>query len=160
MAGLVSVGEERMADLEARLRAVEDRLAIIDLVSRYGPAVDSLDGQSLAELWAEDGAYAFDSVTLEGQEVAQLVDLPGHRAYVEAGCGHILTSPRVEIDGDSAVAVNHSMLVLRSGESWRVERLSANRWELERGHGGWRVRRRTNALLDGSRGVPRLFDRR
>lgn len=152
-------GHARPADLEARLRAVEDRLAIIDLLSRYGPAVDSLDGETLAELWAEDGTYAVDSVTLEGPEVARLVDIPTHRAYVDAGCGHILTSPRVDIDGDSAVAANHSMLVTRRGDHWRVERLSANRWELERGPEGWRVRRRTNALLDGDREVPRLFDR-
>jgi hypothetical protein len=45
--------------------------------------------------------------------------------------------------------VNHSRVYLRDGTSWRLERVSANRWELERADGAWRVRRRTNRLLDG-----------
>ena len=50
----------------------------------------------------------------------------------------------------AAVAVNHSRVYLKDGAYWRLERVSANRWELERIDGTWRVTRRTNRLLDGT----------
>ena len=58
--------------------------------------------------------------------------------------------PQVAVDVDTAVAVNHSRVYLRDGAHWRLERVSANRWELERLDGTWQVKRRTNRLLDGS----------
>lgn len=151
-----------MSDLEARVQALEDRLEIIDLIAGYGPAVDRGDEESVARMWAEDGEYTFGAgsagaMTLTGPEVGELVDLPGHQGYMVRGCGHVLTTPRLRIDGDEAVAVNHSLLVLHDGERWVLERASSNRWELERIEGRWRVRRRTNALLDGDPAAFGLF---
>lgn len=151
-----------MSDLEARVRALEDRLEIIDIIAAYGPAVDSGDGASVAQMWAEDGEYTFGAggagtTTLTGPDVGELVDLPGHRGYMTRGCGHVLTTPRVNVDGDEAVAVNHSLLVLHDGQRWVLERASSNRWELERIEGRWRVRRRINALLDGDPAAFGLF---
>lgn len=151
-----------MSDLESRLRAVEDRLQIIDLIAGYGPAVDSGDEGAVDHMWTEGGEYTFgaggpDETTLTGSQVGALVDLPGHREYMVRGCGHVLTTPRVRIDGDEAVAVNHSLLVLHDGQRWVLERASSNRWELERIEGRWRVRRRANALLDGDPAAFGLF---
>ena len=146
-----------MSDLKARLRRVEDLLAIQDLITRYGPAVDARDRGAVAEIWDAGGEYRFDQTTLRGDAVPALVDIDAHRGFVEHGCGHLLTPPRVRLDGDRATAVNHSMLVLRDGSHWRVERLAANRWEFARTAAGWRVRSRTNALLDGDPTAPRLF---
>lgn len=151
-----------MSDLEARVRTLEDRLEIIDLIAGYGPAVDSGDETAVGHMWAQDGEYTFgagsaDGATLVGTEVGALVDLPGHRSYMSRGCGHVLTTPRVSIDGDRAVAVNHSLLVLHEGGRWVLERTSSNRWELERAEGRWQVRRRINALLDGDPAAFELF---
>lgn len=156
MAGLVS-------SLEARVQGLEDRLAIIDLIASYGPAVDSGNSDGVAAIWAADGQYSFgvgdeSGATLQGEQVPALVDIPGHQGYMQRGCGHILTSPRVRIHGDTAVATNHSLLVLHDGTRWVIERASANRWELERLEAGWRVRNRTNALLDGDPGAFGLFE--
>jgi len=151
-----------VSDLEARVRVLEDRLEIIDLIAGYGPSVDSGDDAAVAELWTEDGEYTFgaasrDATTLMGAEVGALVNLPGHRRYMGNGCGHVLTTPRVSIDGDEALAFNHSLLVLYDGQRWVIERASSNRWELERIEGRWRVRRRVNALLDGAPAAFGLF---
>ncbi|HEV3069167.1 MAG TPA: hypothetical protein VGY50_15035 [Streptosporangiaceae bacterium] len=69
----------------------------------------------------------------------------------------MLSAPRVSVEGDVAVAVNHSRVYLKDGLYWRLERVSANRWELERIEGTWRVIRRTNRLLDGTPEARRLL---
>jgi ketosteroid isomerase-like protein len=141
----------RLAALEARLRTVEDEQAICRLIASFGPAVDRRSAPDTAALWAHDGLYDFGGDPLRGAEaVGALVDLPTHAAFVEAGCAHVLSSPRVSIDGDAATAVNTSRVYVRRGGHWQVERVSANLWVLRRTAEGWRVVRRVNRLLDGS----------
>ena len=66
---------------------------------------------------------------------------------MQSGCAHILSPPRVQLDGDRAEAINHSIVLVKRGETWVAERVSANRWELGRTTAGWRVVKRTNRLL-------------
>lgn len=141
-----------MSDLEQRIRVIEDRLAIIDLVTRYGPAADSGDGEALAALWAPDGVYRFDDVALVQSDLPGLVDYDTHRALMAAGCAHVLSAPRIDLaaDGETAVAVNHSVVFACSGDRWHAVRVSANRWELARRGGAWRVQQREVRLLDGA----------
>jgi hypothetical protein len=138
------------ADLEARVRALEDRLSIYELIASYGPAVDTRDKARVAELWSPTGSYAFDNVTLSGSEVPELVDLDSQEALVAPGCGHVLSSPTIELDGDLAVAINYSVVFAHRQDEWVPARVSANRWELARAGTGWRVTRRVNSLLNGS----------
>lgn len=151
-----------MRSLESRVQALEDRIEIVDLIAGYGPAVDSGDEERVGQMWVDDGEYTFGStdsggVTLSGSEIGELVNIPGHRQYMARGCGHVLTTPKIHLDGNSATAVNHSLLILKDGERWVVERASANRWELERRDGRWRVRNRVNALLEGDPAAFGLF---
>lgn len=137
-------------DLEQRLRAIEDRIAIQDLIARYGPAVDAGIEEKVSELWDDDGWYRIDGAELTAPGIGSLVHLDTHRDYLDAGCAHLLSAPRVEIDGETAVAVNHSCVLTRSDGQWNAVRVSANRWELVRTSEGWRVHGRTARLLDGS----------
>jgi len=139
-----------MSDLEKRVEALEDRLAILDLISRYGPAADSGESSTIATLWEEDGTYTFDTTTLVGESVGALVNFDTHQAYMSAGCAHFLSTPRIDLDGNHAVAVNHSIVLQRQGQAWAPVRVSANRWELTRVSGRWKVAHRTAQLLDGS----------
>jgi hypothetical protein len=68
-----------------------------------------------------------------------------HQGLLAEGVAHLQGLPRVDLDGDRAVAVNHSVVLL-NGAVWRV---AANRWELVRTAAGWKVTARTNRLLDG-----------
>lgn len=138
------------AELERRLRALEDRAEIAELIASYGPAVDSGAGDAVAALWSPEGTYQFDETVLDADGIRSLVDYDTHVGYMRRGCGHILSAPRIVLDGDSAVAVTHSAVLVREGERWVAERVSANRWELTRTDEGWRVQRRRNSLLDGS----------
>lgn len=141
--------EERLKQLESRLQIAEDRLAIANLIASYGPAVDRRDGGATEALWASDGTYVIGDDVVPFAELANIVDLPGHVRYVTAGCSHFLSPARIDIDGDTAVAVNYSMVVMHEDERWVVDRLSANRWELVRTDHGWRVDRRANRMITG-----------
>jgi uncharacterized protein (TIGR02246 family) len=140
---------ERIAE---RLRALEDREAIRDLIARYGPLADAGDAEAVAALWSEDGSYAVGGMgeACGRAAIAALISGPVHRSLLADGCAHVLTSPVIDLDGDSAIARCHSVVFRHEAGEWIPIRASANRWLLRRGPEGWRVLRRENALLDGS----------
>ena len=153
-------GEERLERLEARVQELEDRLAIGDLIASYGPLVDAGDAAGAAALWAADGVYDVDTGRYDGPDgIAAMVGSPGHQRLIGRGCAHLSSTPRVDVDGDVAVAVCHSQLVLRreDGSGFDVLRATAHRWELVRTADGWRVSRRTARLLDGDEAARALL---
>ena len=60
-------------------------------------------------------------------------------------------------DARQCYTTSSASVYLKDGPYWRLERVSANRWELERIDGTWRVIRRTNRLLDGTPEARRLL---
>lgn len=141
----------RLAALETRQRQLEDELAIIRLIAAYGPAVDTVNAEATAALWQDDGSYDFGGPVLQGAEaVGQLVNLDTHRDFVARGCAHVLSLPLVTLDGDRATAICYSQVLVADGDGWRAARVSANRIDLARGAGGWRITTRETRLLDGS----------
>lgn len=142
--------ETRMAALEQRLQQLEDQNAIYQLLTSYGPSVDSCSAAKTGALWTEDGVYdsSLAATPFVGRDgVADLVNQESHQGYVKQGCAHVISLPHIVISGDSAVATCYSRVYLREGDHYRVERVSANRWELERTGQGWRVKLRTNRLV-------------
>ena len=49
--------DDRIAALERRVQALDDQLAICQLIATYGPAVDSESAEAVGELWSADGVY-------------------------------------------------------------------------------------------------------
>lgn len=148
--------EERLAALEARLRAAEDQLEIQNLLMTYGPLVDSATAGPAAGLWVEGGGYNF---TLpDGQvkrlaapdEIAGMYSWPGHMDLVNAGCAHLTATPKITVEGNDAQAVGYSVVVLKEGERWFLWRAAVNHWTLRRTVEGWRIVERSNRTLDGS----------
>jgi hypothetical protein len=148
----------RLQQLEARLRVVEDHTALSQLVASYGPAVDSGSADAAAGLWREDGVFDVAGYfELAGHEgIAGMVNGDGHQALIHDGCGHVLTAPRLVVDGDDAKGWNYAFNIRWDAPADRfwIARLSANEWTFRRGAEGWRVVRRTNVNLDGSQ-LPR-----
>lgn len=147
---------EALAD---RLRALEDREAIRDLIARYGPLADNGDAEAVAALFTEDGIYAVGGMgEAQGRAaIAALITGPVHQALMAGGCAHVLTSPAIDLDGDRAAARCHSIVFRHEDGEWVPVRVAANRWALVRGNTGWQVTRRDNALLDGSVAPRALF---
>ena len=151
--------------LEDRVRAVEDKLAIFHLIASHPPAADTGTDRYYREAFAADG-----EVDLGGGKGARgndtigaIVKTPEHQAAIAGGLCHFAGLPRVEIDGDSAVAISYLQIITPDREAaprevsghgsttgFRIHRVGANRWELKRGKDGWKVVRRTLRPLDGS----------
>lgn len=141
-----------VAALAARVADLEDRWALLQLVATYGPAVDSGRSEVVAGLWTEDGVYDVDTPgPLRGRgEIRAMVEGEGHQGLIHAGAGHVMSLPHIEVDGDRAVATNHSRLYTNRGDGFGVWRVCANRWECVRTPEGWRIETRINRPLDGS----------
>jgi len=145
--------EGRLAALEARMRAAEDELEILRLVSAYGPAVDSSQARKAAEVWTEDGVYdpGGGAAPVKGREaLLAFYGAARQRAVIEKGTGHITLPPQVLLNGDRAEGVGYSIFFMKSEAGWNALRVSANAWKFVRTPQGWRVLDRTNRLLDGS----------
>ena len=143
---------QRLERLEARVQQLEDELAIYRLLASYGPAADSASEPAMQALWTVDGVYDVDGLAaFRGREaIGGMLQTTTHRTYVETGSAHVISLPRVALHGNTAVATSYSQVCKKDGDHWRVDRAAANRWELVREAGGWRVKTRINRLLNGS----------
>ena len=149
-----------MTDLEQRLRAVEDRLAIYQTICGYGYAMDGCNAPVVGSLYTESGVYAVGDVgAFEGRDaVAAITERPTHRALVAAGCAHMATLPYVVIEGDRAIATCHTMVPMHGEDGFFIGRLSASRIELLReADGQWRINHRQNLMLDGNPAAPAML---
>ena len=143
--------ENRLAALEARLRAAEDQLEILRLLNTYGPAVDSGSAEAAADLWTADGIYDAGGVTrFTPDALIKMYNDDGHQGLVHSGVSHLTATPRIEVNGDEAAAVAYSFVVLRRGEEWFFMRAAINHWHLVRTTAGWRIKERFNRVLDGT----------
>nr|WP_090278926.1 nuclear transport factor 2 family protein [Mycolicibacterium komanii]CRL74594.1 hypothetical protein CPGR_03737 [Mycolicibacterium komanii] len=140
-----------LADLERRLRRIEDERAIERMIASYGPLVDAGEADAAADLWAEDGSYDVEGWHMAGRdEVAAMVRSRAHQGLIRRGCCHFLGPAVVTVDGDEAVAVCDSVLVTRHDDGFAVSRAGANHFRLRRSDGRWVIVARRSRLLNGS----------
>ncbi|WP_396909017.1 nuclear transport factor 2 family protein [Mycolicibacterium sp.] len=135
-----------------RLQRLEDELAITKLLASYGPSVDAGNADNAAALWATDGTYDVEDWLMTGRKgVHDMVSSADHQDLVASGCCHFLGPAVVTVDGDRAVAVCESLVLVRDGMSaYRVWRATANHFALERLDGRWQIATRTSRLLNGN----------
>lgn len=148
--------------IEARLRKLEDQLAIYQVINGYGYAVDGLNAAAVGECYVEDGIYAVGDVgEMKGRErIEALTRDPGHLGYVGAGCAHMSSVPHVLVEGDEAIATCHTMVAMHGDDGFFIGRLSASRLKLARqDDGAWKIVHRQNYLLNGDPAASKLLGR-
>ncbi|GAA1003720.1 hypothetical protein Aple_004580 [Acrocarpospora pleiomorpha] len=150
--------EQRVAELERAVTRLNDIVEIQHLLASYGPSVDSNSIDLAGEIWVEDGIYEIDGWELGNrQQIRDMLYSETHQEYVRVGSSHQVSPPRITLQGDTAVAITYQILIANGPHGFMIRRLTANRWALERRPEGWRVRRRTNRLLNGSPAARLLF---
>ena len=156
--------------LEGRLRAMEDRLAIFHLIASHPPAANTGSDGYYREAFVPDAVIDLDGgMAANGnEEIAAVVKTPEHPAIVGGLC-HFAGLPRVELDGDSAVAIPYLQVLTPNREGkpvelsghglssgYRIHRLGANRSDLKRTENGWKVTRRAYRMLRRQRRRARI----
>lgn len=149
--------DERLEALEARIKALEDELALRQILSSYGPAVDSLRHEDAVKLWTEDGRYLGRYDRNNRQEILEMLEGDFHKDLVAAGCAHTMSTPFIKIDGDTAVGLGYHVVFKHDGDGFIVRGLSASRWDWIRTADGWKATSRVHRTLDGSEDARRLL---
>jgi len=146
--------------LEERLQRLEDIQEITQLIASYGPLVDAGDAERVAAMWTEDGVYDVDEIYMEDRAaIDAMVRGDRHQGLIQNGCCHFLGPAHVTVDGDRAVAVCPSVLLVRHEGRNFPARIGANHFELVRTPEGWRFAHRTIRQLDGEPEGRALFAR-
>jgi SnoaL-like domain len=162
-----------MADIEARLRAIEDYISIVNLIAQHPPSADTGAVRYTKGAWVEDGEFDRGSKlgAEKGREaIGALVAKSEHRDAIHAGMAHISGLPFVSIDGDRATVVHYLQIIVPekqldvievpnhgSGRGFRPFRVLASRWRLVRTPQGWKFKHRQVRLLDGQEGALELL---
>jgi hypothetical protein len=151
--------------IEDRLRAVEDRLEILNLIASHPPSADTGADYYTRVAYVDDGELDLGrGKAMTGNEaIAAVTRTPAHQAAIAGGLAHFAGLPRIELDGDRAAVTSYLQIltphpteapheVPNHGVSngFRIHRVAVNRWELVRTAAGWKIKRRTVRTVDGS----------
>jgi SnoaL-like domain len=157
--------------VEERLRVVEDKLEIYNLIASQPPIRDSLELELMLETFTPDGVLSRGL----GKSV-RIHDLKGINAAMmrraaEMGLSHLGTQPYIKLGKNVAVAFSYDAVTVLdptadpmevpahgSGRGHRLFLIAANRWDVVRIEGSWKLSRRDLVLCDGS-DAPRELQR-
>jgi hypothetical protein len=150
---------EELAAIDNRISALEDKLAIMQVVAGYGPSMDGGADTEAGSLWTEDSWYDADASPAAAEPHGRAGIEGAARSCLEdpVGFAHISHMPLIKVEGDKATVVNHSNTFQQDGDGFRIGRVSSNRWELVRVDGTWQIERRINRLLNGSKESRAVF---
>ena len=158
--------DEQELSLERRIRAIEDRLEIYNLIAGHPPSADTGASRYAEAAYTEDGIFDRGpdlSGAVGNKAIAASLQSAGHQAAIAGGLAHFTGLPHVTINGDSAVVVSYLQILTpkKSGEpievpnhgasrGYHIHRVVTNRWDLVRTPSGWKIKRRTLRPVDGS----------
>jgi SnoaL-like domain len=150
----MAADDGRLERLERRIAALEDQIAIYQLLMTYGPSADSGSDDVVRAIHHPDAEYDSGLEVFYGADGIgdMIASLPLHRDIMAGGSAHLATMPVVHVDGDRATALCHGQLLRfdREADAFRIWRATAVRLEFRRTGEGWKIYRRANRLLDGS----------
>jgi len=155
-----------LPNLEARLQAIEDQLAIYTLIASHPPSADTAAANYTREVYVEDGVFD-RGPKLEGARgvdaIASFTLKPEHKEAIQLGLAHFTGLPLVDLRDDEAIVTSYLQILYldHQGEprelpnhgvsqGYRIHRVVANRWQLAKMNGEWMIKTRTILPIDGS----------
>jgi hypothetical protein len=152
--------------LEQRVRAIEDRLEIYNLIAGHPPSADTGADYYAEAVYTDDGVFdrgANLSGAVGNKAIAAVLTSPAHQAAIAGGIAHFTGLPHIALDGNEAVVISYLQILTpnKSGEAvevpnhgasrgYHIHRVVTSRWELTRTESGWKIKRRSIRLVDGS----------
>ena len=165
--------EKEQLTLERRIRAIEDRLEIYNLIAGHPPSADTGNTAYAEAVFTADAVFDRGpdlSGAVGNKAIGANLQSAGHQAAISGGLAHFTSLPHVTINGDTAVVVSYLQILTprKSGETvevanhggsrgYHIHRVVTNRWDLVRTPAGWKIKRRTLRLVDGSEPARQLL---
>jgi hypothetical protein len=160
----ISEPEHQSPTVEERVAALEDELAVRDLLARYSFCADLRLADEWVDLWTADGVYDLGDANVssyggrwQGHESLRRL-LTGAGMPPAGRAQHYTNGPQVvRIHGDEAVVENYSLTLVQDDDG-RVAPWATgfNRWTLVRAGGRWRIRERIRREV-GSPGAEKVL---
>jgi SnoaL-like domain len=157
---------EQNRTFEQRIKAIEDRLEIYNLIAGHPPSADTGADYYAEAVYTEDGVFDRGpdlSGATGNKAMAANLRSEGHQAAIAGGLAHFTGLPFIELNGDTAVVTSYLQILVphKSGEAiavpnhgssrgYHIHRVVTNRWDLVRTAAGWKIKRRTLRLVDGT----------
>jgi SnoaL-like domain len=157
---------QKSSTLEQRVRAIEDRLEIYNLIASHPPSADTGADAYAEAIYTEDGVFDRGpnlSGATGNKAIAASLKSDGHQAAIAGGLAHFTALPHIALDADKAVVTSYLQILTPdqtgalveapnhgASRGYHIHRVVTNRWELVRTAAGWKVKRRTLRLVDGS----------
>jgi len=135
----------RKASIEARLQRVEDDLAIRRVIVDYATFLDGRDYAHYADLFAPDGEWVNGGGSHKGQAAIRqmLESTMGPALAPNRANYHLVSNPRIDIDGDRATATSRYLFMMRGPDGRPTPSLAGvYHDELVRIGGQWKIKRR------------------
>jgi ketosteroid isomerase-like protein len=129
---------------EARLKELEDRQAIHELLMNYGRTIDTRNFEAFARLWTDDAEYGGGKLQFKGPAaIRERLETSLKARPMPGRDWHFLMNETVTLNGDEATAVSLGAFFVR-GESNKLESNSIAIYadHLVRQDGAWKFKRR------------------
>lgn len=157
---------EKHDPIEVRMKVIEDKLAIFELIASHPPSADTGMAEYTSSVYLENSIFD-RGPNLDGAQgtdaIAAFILRPEHKEALDSGLSHFAGLPLIDLHQDSAIVTSYLQLIYldKEGElrelanhgtssGYRIHRVVINRWELKRVQGDWRILRRTLIPVDGS----------
>jgi len=147
-----AAGQDQAPTLEQRIRRIEDREAIRDLILAYAVRLDARDFDGYVDLFAENGVWQNGATIRRGREEirAMLVGIYGEQpaANTSDPSYRIVSNIEIALDGDRATARSRQLTLMR-GEGGAPDPVLSGIYEDEliRENGTWKILHRTDRVV-------------
>ena len=101
--------------LEQRVRGIEDRLEIYNLIASHPPSADTGASDYTASVWTEDGVFdrgAEFPAPAGRAAISGTGSSPEHTRAIEQGIAHFAGLPYVRVTGDTAFAISYLQILV------------------------------------------------
>lgn len=140
--------------LEARITRIEAKLAIRNVIARYGLAADCGDVQVALSCHSHDAVYVVSNpragrdsedgdLVLKGhQAIADMLTSEMHQSLLP-DCAHTVGPLVVEVDGKTAKVTGYSRVYHKQ----KLMRLAVNHWVMRIEVDEWKIARRESRVM-------------
>lgn len=140
------------AELEQRVQAVEDQLAIQRVLTNYSAFLDARDFDGYVGLFTPDGVWQNGATRREGRAEIRtmLTGLFGEPdpGFVNLSSFHQLGNFEIDVKGDTAHAKSRFVFVMRAADGSPTPELSGQyEDDLVRVDGAWKIKHRVDHTI-------------